>query len=138
MHYFTCGFHRDWNFLSNRVRILKDSGRPLVSAKRFSSNLRSLWRLQWMAGIYNRRLDCLNLFIDFVCKDVKQWMWVFKSLYLFAILSHFYSASQKKHIIRISTVFVLTSLYVIKKITHSNTYMIKCIQLAITQAFTAL
>ena len=30
------GFHSDWNFLSKRVRIRKDSGNPLVSARRLS------------------------------------------------------------------------------------------------------
>ena len=43
----TWGFHSDWNFLSKRVSILKDSGSPLVSANRFSNSFRSLCLLQY-------------------------------------------------------------------------------------------
>ena len=58
--------------------------------------------------------------------------------YRYAKIIFAYRASQKKRIIRISTIFALNSLYMIKKITDSNTYMIKSIQLDIIQAFTAL
>jgi len=37
-----CGFHKLWNFLSNSVRMRKDSGSPLVSANRLSRSFKSL------------------------------------------------------------------------------------------------
>ena len=93
----TCGFQRDWNFLSKSVRIRKDSGSPLVSARRFSSSFRSLWRLE-----ENWASEHFNCFYFVFCVSAK-----LPTIYVFvSCINDFIKTSQRQCFSKINDVIL--------------------------------